>query len=154
MSERGNTFELKLSMPESFEQSGEQPSTTSQGKKSGNTLRRMRKNGDQIANYNFKSIAKVGLAIRGTRMLNEAVGSYTENRLGQKRFNKNMLFGSYAIGIAKFGAFGASYAGIDMGYRVAMYNIDQGKKNREAVEKRRISGNNAYNGIRRGGNRL
>lgn len=96
--------------------------------------------GENVAKYNFKSIAKLGLLIRQSRMANEIIGSYTNNKLGQRRFKTGMLMGQYAIGIAKFGVFGLAYATGDMGYRVAMHEIDIQKKNREARHMREISG--------------
>lgn len=96
--------------------------------------------GENTMNINFKSMAKIGLGIRQSRMANEAVGAYTQNRLKQARFNAAVQFATYGIGIAKFGVFGAVYAAGDLGYKAVMYEIDRGKKNRFASHIREISG--------------
>lgn len=115
--------------------------TSNEEAKKGNRTPRIKgKNGDQIQNRNFKSIAKLGLAIRTVRMGNELVGSYTNNRLRQKAAQRNMLMFQYGVGIAKFGKFGLAYAGADLGYRAAMHQIDIDKRNREAQVLRNITG--------------
>lgn len=111
-----------------------------EAKKGNRTARIKGKNGDQIQNRNFKSIAKLGLAIRTVRMGNEFVGSYTGNRLRQRGQQRNMLLFQYGVGIAKFGKFGTVYAGADLGYRVLMHQTDVDKRNREAQIIRNISG--------------
>jgi hypothetical protein len=154
VAQRGVTERLEIVLPEAFRSANTQtqPTTTSQGRKTGDlALRRMRKNGDQIANFNFKSMAKVGLAIRGFRMGNEIIGSYTGNTFRQRQVNTGMLFGSYAIGIAKFGAFGLAYASIDLGYRGIMHQIEVGKQDMKADILARKSGNNRTNNNRPNG---
>lgn len=143
------TEELRIVLDPSLrgQSSSEQPATTSQGRKSTfrNGARPRGKTGENIAQYNFKSIAQIGLAIRGFRMGNELLGAYSGNRLRQRRVNTSMLFGSYMIGIAKFGAFGAAYAGIDLAYRTTMHNIEVGKNDRQSQILENKSGNNRTN---------
>lgn len=110
--------------------------------------------GENVQKINFKSMAKIGLGIRLARMNNEAVGSYTENRLRQRRVNQSFQMLSYAVGISKFKLFGLAYAGGDLGYRVSMSLIDQQKKNREANMLRDMSGISARSGSRYSGSKL
>lgn len=137
------------------------PATTSQGQKTVNTTSGVKsgnrprgKTGENIAKYNFKSVAKVGLIIRQSDMANELVGAYTGDRLRQRKFKMAKQGFQYAYGIAQFGVFGLAYAVGDISYRGAMYQIEVGKKNREAGNLRNLSGNNAFSNRRYGGKML
>ena len=110
--------------------------------------------GENTMKLNFKSMAKIGLGIRQARMANELLGAYTENRLRQRRINAAMQFGTYAIGVAKFGVFGLAYSVGDIGYRAAMLAIDQQKRNREAEMLREKSGINARSNSKYSGTKL
>ncbi len=110
--------------------------------------------GENVQRINFKSIAKIGLGIRGARMYNEALGSYSNNRIRQRRIQTGMLFTQYAIGAAKFGVFGLAYAGIDLGYRALMHNIELDKANREANMLKEKSGNMARKNSRYDGEKI
>ena len=110
--------------------------------------------GENVQNINFKSIAKVGLALRTSSMANELVGAYTGNKLRQRRFERNRTYATWAIGIAKFGVFGLGYAGTDLGFRIANHSIATDKKRREADVLRDASGSSARRGNRLGGNRV
>lgn len=123
-------------------------------KKGNRKGRIMGKNGENVQNVNFKSIAKLGLAIRQTRMANEAVGAFTNNRIRQRRVQKNMTFFQYGVGITKFGVFGAAYALGDLGYRGAMHAIDIDKRNQQARIIRDISGISARSNSRISGEKL
>ena len=101
-----------------------------------------------ITNVNLKGFAALGMAIRATQQGNELLGSYTENRLRQRKIQTGIQFGKYAIGIMLNPALGAVYATADLAYRAANYQIGLGKKNREADYYKRLSGNNASSGSR------
>jgi len=110
--------------------------------------------GENVQRINFKSIAKIGLGIRGARMYNEALGAYSNNRIRQRRVQTTMLFSQYAIGVAKFGPFGLAYAATDLGYRSIMHSIEVDKQNREANMLREKSGNIARKNSRYDGEKL
>lgn len=89
----------------------------------GRALRKGRirnKNGEAIQQYNFKSIAKLGLALRWARMGNEFVGAYTGQRLRQQKVQAALTGASYVIGVAVAGPFGIAYTAADIGYRQLM----------------------------------
>ncbi len=130
----GNTYKIHVGFAQGEEEA------MAQGGKAGRQPYIRGKLGENTMKINFKSMAKIGLGIRQARMVNEMVGAYTGNRLRQRRVAMGMQMGTYAIGIAKFGVFGAAYAVGDLGYRVAMHTIDLGKRNREAEHLRNISG--------------
>ena len=91
-----------------------------------------------IMDTGFKKVAQLGVAIRGTKMANEMVGSYTNNRVRQKRTQRNMTMATYAIGLKVAGPIGIAYAASDMAYRMTMHNIDIGKRNDEARMRREL----------------
>jgi hypothetical protein len=109
---------------------------------------------ENVHKVNFKSIAKLGLAIRTARMANEVVGSYTGDRLTQRRINTAMTFMQYGIGIAYAGPVGIAYAVGDVGYRVLMQNNEMTLNNQKASFLRNLSGNNARNQSRNRGEKL
>lgn len=156
--ERGGVQTIEFKLPEWITSGIERPTTTSQAKRGANQTKTFSKGRGHLSNniskHNFKSIAKVGLALRMSGMANELVGSFTGNRLNQRRFNAMKQGVQYAIGIAKFGPFGLAYAAGDLGYRSAMYQIDTSKRNREARNLSRLSGNNAFSNRRYGGKML
>ena len=104
-----------------------------------------------IMDTGFKKVAQLGVAIRGVRMANEMVGSYTNNRIRQKRTQKFMTMATYAIGIKVAGPIGIAYAASDMAYRNLMHQIDVGKQNDEARMRRNLMGISVRNHSRTGG---
>lgn len=107
-----------------------------------------------IMNTGFKKVAQLGVAIRGTRMVNEVVGSYTNNRVRQKRTQAMMTMATYAIGIKVAGPLGIAYAASDVGYRSLMHNIEINKQNDEARMKRNLMGISVRNHSRSGGENI
>lgn len=107
-----------------------------------------------IMDTSFKKVARLGVAIRGLRMANEMVGAYTNNRVRQKRTQRNMTFATYAIGIKVAGPIGVAYAASDMAYRGLMHNIDIQKRNDEARMTRELMGVNVRNNSRQPGEKL
>jgi hypothetical protein len=104
--------------------------------------------GGLISSSNLKRIFSVGLAFNSLQKANELVGSYTEDRLRQRRMDVNMTFAKYGIGVMVNPAIGGIYAASDMGYRAAQYGIKIQKGSREADYYRRLSGNNSFSGSR------
>lgn len=107
-----------------------------------------------IMNTGFKKVAQLGVAIRGFRMANEAVGAYTNNRIRQKRTQALMTMATYGVGIKVAGPIGIAYAASDLAYRGLMHNIDVGKQNDEARMRRNLMGISVRNHSRSGGERL
>ena len=109
---------------------------------------------ENVHKVNFKSIAKLGLSIRTVRMANELVGTYTGDRLTQRRITTAMTFAQYGIGIAYAGPIGVAYAVGDMAYRVANERMEISKQNQISGYLRNLSGNNARNQSRSSGEKL
>jgi hypothetical protein len=107
-----------------------------------------------IMDTGFKKVAQLGVAIRGLKMANEAVGSYTNNRVRQKRTQRNMTFATYAIGLKVAGPIGIAYAASDMAYRGLMYNIDIQRRNDEARMTRDLMGVSVRSHSRNSGEKL
>jgi hypothetical protein len=108
-----------------------------------------------IMDTGFKKVAQLGVAIRGARMANEAVGSYTNNRVRQKRTQGYDDDGYvYAVGVRVAGPLGIAYAASDMAYRSLMHNIEIGKQNDEARMRRNLMGISVRNHSRSGGERI
>jgi hypothetical protein len=107
-----------------------------------------------VIDTGFKKVAQLGVAIRGARMANEAVGSYTNNRIRQKRTQAMMTMATYAVGIQVAGPIGIAYAASDMAYRSLMHNIEIGKQNDEARMRRNLMGISVRNHSRSGGERV
>lgn len=105
-------------------------------------------NEKEITVGNLKGFASLGMVFRGTQMLNETFGAYTENRLFQRKVQKGITFAKYGVGIALNPALGAVYMASDISYRTLQYNIGIQKQNREAGYYRRLSGNNSNSGSR------
>jgi hypothetical protein len=105
-------------------------------------------NNKNITTANLKGYASLGMAIKVTQQINESLGSYTENRLRQRKMQVGIRFGKYAIGMMLNPALGALYAGVDLGYKTLNYQIQIGKQNREADYYKRLSGNNTNSGSR------
>jgi len=113
------------------------------------TLRgKVSENGSMISNSNLKRVASVGMFFNLAQKGNEIVGSYTNNRLQQRKFNVGMQFTKYGIGFAVNPFIGGAYMASDLGYRAIMYNIKINKKNRESEYFRELSGNSSYSGRR------
>lgn len=112
------------------------------------------KNSENIHNVNFKSIAKLGLGIRQVRMANELVGSYTGDRLTQRKVTTGITMAQYGIGIAQFGAVGAIYAAGDVAFRALNNANKMSLDNQMASYIRDLSGNNARNQSRSSGEKL
>jgi hypothetical protein len=87
-------------------------------------------------------------------MANELVGSYTNNRVRQKRTQRNMTMATYAIGIKVAGPIGIAYAAGDLAYRGLMHQIDIGKRNDEARMRRELMGITVRNHSRTRGERV
>ena len=109
---------------------------------------------ENIHKINFKSIAKLGLGIRAARMANEMVGSYTGDRLTQRRVTTAMTFAQYGVGIIYTGGIGLAYVASDLGYRIANERIEVSKQNQISAYLRNLSGNNARNQSRSSGEKL
>jgi hypothetical protein len=107
-----------------------------------------------IMDTGFKKVAQLGVAIRGLKMANETVGSYTNNRVRQKRTQRNMTFATYAIGLKVAGPIGIAYAASDMAYRGLMYNIDIQRRNDEARMTRDLMGVSVRSHSRNSGEKL
>ena len=122
--------------------------------------RKLNKGKGRGANYrgiheiNFTSVAKLGLALRQVRMANELVGSYTGDRLTQRRVQTAMTFAQYGIGIAVAGPIGIGYAIGDLAFRSASFEIGRTRENQKARFLRELSGNNARNQSRSSGEKL
>ena len=97
---------------------------------------------------NLKGFASLGLAFRGASMATEVFGSYTEDRLKQRKRRQSITYGKYLTGIALNPALGMVYAVSDISYRTLQYNIGVQKRSREAEYYKRLSGNNASSGSR------
>ena len=106
------------------------------------------KNNKSVSNANLKGLASLGMAIRVTQQFNETLGSYTENRLRQRKIQVGMQFGKYAIGMMLDPVLGTAYAVTDLGYRTLSFGIQMQKKNRKADYYKRLSGNNTNSGSR------
>jgi hypothetical protein len=107
-----------------------------------------------IMDSSFKKVAQLGVGIRTARMANELVGSYTNNRVRQKRTQRNMTMATYAIGIKVAGPIGIAYAAGDLAYRGLMHQIDIGKRNDEARMRRELMGITVRNHSRTRGERV
>ena len=107
-----------------------------------------------LTNFNLSKVINVGLAFNTAQKTNEIVGSYTENRLRQRKINMGMTFAKYGIGLAINPVAGSIYMASDLAYRGAMYGIKIQKENREADYYKRLSGNNAFSGSRYRGDYL
>ena len=107
-----------------------------------------------IMNTGFKKVAQLGVALRATRMANEVVGAYTNNRVRQKRTQMVQTMATYGIGIKVAGPIGIAYAAGDMAYRSIMHNIDIGRSNDEARMRRELMGINARQNSRGGGEKV
>ena len=107
-----------------------------------------------IMDTGFKKVAQLGVGIRTARMANELVGSYTNNRIRQKRTQRNMTMATYAIGIKVAGPIGIAYAAGDLAYRGLMHQIDIGKQNDEARMRRELMGISVRDQSRRRGDRV
>lgn len=122
--------------------------------------RKMNRGKGRGANYrgiheiNFTSVAKLGLGLRQVRMANELVGAYTGDRLTQRKVQTAQLFAQYAIGIKVAGVIGVAYAVGDMAFRSAGFEIARSRENQKARFLRELSGNNARNQSRSGGEKL
>ena len=123
-------------------------------KSSLNTKKSLSEDSEVVTTGNLSKLFTVGMAFNLLQRGGEATGAYTNNRLGQRKFERNMTFAKYGIGIALNPVIGGAYAGIDMGYRGLMYGIRQDKKNREARYYRNLSGNTSASGRRYMGDRL
>jgi hypothetical protein len=110
--------------------------------------------GDIHSKSNLSRVFSIGLLFNVAQKTNEILGSYTENRLRQKRINASMTGAKYAIGLAINPAVGLAYAVGDLGYRGTMYAIKIQKENREATYYRGLSGNNSFSGSRYRGDYL
>lgn len=109
---------------------------------------------ENIHDINFKSIAKLGLGIRQVRMSNELVGSYTGDKITQRKVETALTFAQYGIGIAYAGPIGVAYAAGDLAYRSLNFNIRRTRENTIARHIQRISGNTARNYSRTRGEKL
>lgn len=107
-----------------------------------------------IHNINFTSVAKLGLALRQVRMGNEMVGSYTGDKLTQRRVQTGLTFAQYGVGLAVAGPIGVVYAAGDLAYRSMNYEIQRSKRNQIASYTRELSGNSARNHSRTSGEKL
>ena len=107
-----------------------------------------------IMNTGFKKVAQLGVAIRAAKMTNEMVGAYTNNRVRQKRTQRNMTMATYAIGLKVAGPIGIAYAASDMGYRSLMHNIDIGRRNDEARMRRELMNINVRQNSRSSGEKV
>jgi len=107
-----------------------------------------------IMDTGFKKVAQLGVGIRATRMANEMVGAYTNNRVRQKRTQRNMTMATYAVGIKVAGPIGIAYAASDIAYRNIMHSIDVGKQNDEARMRRELMGVSVRQNSRRSGEKL
>jgi len=143
----GSKYELVIN-------TGDSATSTPQKGKAGRKPFIRGKLGENTMKFNFKSMAKIGLGIRQSRMVNEMVGAYSGDRLRQRRVNMQMQYATYAIGVAKFGVFGVAYAAGDLGYRTVMHSIENQKKSREARHMRDISGIAARSQGRNDGSKL
>ena len=109
---------------------------------------------ENIHKVNFKSVAKLGLGIRQVRMTNELVGSYTGDRLTQRRVQTALTFGQYGVGLAVAGPIGAIYAAGDLAYRGLNFQITRSREDKLASILKEYSGNNARNQSRSPGVKL
>lgn len=107
-----------------------------------------------IHNINFTSVAKLGLALRQVRMGNEIVGSYTGDKLTQRRVQTGLTFAQYGVGLAVAGPIGVAYAAGDLAYRSLNYEIQRSRRNQMASYTRELSGNSARNHSRTSGEKL
>lgn len=110
--------------------------------------RNMTDNAEEGTNFNLSRVFTIGLAFNLAQKYNEAMGSYTENRIAQRKFDTALTFAKYGIGLAINPAVGLAYAVGDLGYRAIQYNISLDKKNKEARYFRELSGNNENSGTR------
>lgn len=107
-----------------------------------------------IMDTGFKKVAQLGVGIRTARMANELVGSYTNNRVRQKKTQKHMTMATYAIGIKVAGPIGIAYAAADLSYRGLMHQINIGKQNDEARMRRNLMGISVRDQSRNRGERV
>ncbi|NOQ50268.1 MAG: hypothetical protein GQ557_01210 [Mycoplasmataceae bacterium] len=105
-------------------------------------------NNKELTAGNLKGFASLGMAFRVAQMGTEIQGSFTENRLRQRKQRVALTFAKYATGIAINPLLGGVYAGTDLMYRSLQYNIKVQKQNREADYYRRLSGNNSFSNSR------
>lgn len=134
----------------------EKPSPENE-RQDGKALRQGRMRGvtsKNIMDTGFKKVAQLGVGIRAARMANEVVGAYTNNRVRQKRTQRNMMFATYAVGIKVAGPIGIAYAASDMAYRNVMHNIQINRNNDEARMRREIMGITARENSRRRGEKI
>lgn len=116
-----------------------------------NGTKKKGKNSENIHKTNFKSYAKLGLALRQVKLANEVVGSYTNNRLRQRNLDVAYTFTQYGVGLVVAGPIGVVYAGGDLAYRGMNYAIKLDRHNKEARMIRDISGIGARNMSRNNG---
>ena len=107
-----------------------------------------------IHNINLKSVAKLGLGLRQVRMANEVVGSYTGDRLRQRKIESGITLLQYGIGIGVSGPIGISYALGDIAYRTLNFEIKRTRENTLSRHIREMSGNTARSFSRSGGEKL
>jgi hypothetical protein len=96
----------------------------------------------------IQNVTNAGFIFQKSQQISEVVGSYTQNRLRQKRIGSASTLAKYAVGIAMNPVAGLIYAGSDMAYRSAMMGIEYGKKNAKAQYYKELSGNNSNSGSR------
>ena len=104
--------------------------------------------GGVLTTSNLKKVVNLGLAFNTIQKGNEITGAWTQNRLRQRKIDRNLTFAKYAIGIAINPFAGGIYMASDLSYRAIMYGI---KKERENIQSRyyqELSGNNSYSGSR------
>lgn len=101
-----------------------------------------------LTQQNLKNASKALLSMSGVQAGNELLGSFTENRLRQRKINVGITFAKYGVAISMMPVAGTLYMVGDLSYKTAMYGIEVQKKNREADYFIRLSGNNANSGSR------
>ena len=110
--------------------------------------RQVSEDGDFITKNNLRRVFSIGLALNTIQKGNELAGAYTNNRLRQRKMDRNLTFVKYGIGVAVNPLAGGIYALSDTVYRTGQYHIKLQKKAREASYYRMLSGNNANSGRR------
>lgn len=107
-----------------------------------------------IHQINFTSVAKLGLGLRQTRMANESVGSYTGDKLTQRKVEQALTVSQYGVGLAVAGPIGVAYAAGDIAYRSLNYSIKVSRENQISTFIKNLSGNNARNNSRSSGEKI
>jgi len=118
----------------------------------GNKNNKLAKDSEVITKSNLNKSALIGNTLKAAGGINELAGHYTQNRIKQRKIDTGLSFAKYGAGIAMFGGAGVAYMALDLGMKMAHFQIESHLKNIEADYFKNLSGNDSMSGTRyRGG---